>query len=118
MSRTLRSHSLHYRRRGAVLDRINRRGRLFLLRLHAKYLRVQERLSEFPTLRRILFAVIAVLCISLVALGVAIRAANPYQPTDAEIWHNTVTEKKPTRDQKGLPDIHKMPERRYLNEQL
>ncbi len=118
MSRTLRPHTLHYRRRGAALDRINRRSRLFVLWLHAKYTHVQERFNELPALRRIVFALIAVLCVSLAALGVAIRAANPYQPTDAEIWHNTVIEKKPTRELKGLPDINRLPERRYLNEQI
>jgi hypothetical protein len=91
---------------------------LFVLWLHAKYVSVRQRFNELPTLRRIVFALIAVLCVSLVALGVAVRAANPYQPTDAEIWHNIVTEKKPTRKLKTLPDINKLPERRYVNEQI
>jgi hypothetical protein len=84
--------------------------------MYAKYLHVQERLNALPTLRRIVFALIAVLCVSLVVIGVAIRAANRHQPTDAEIWQNTVIQKKAPA--KGLPDIHKLPERRYLNEQL
>jgi hypothetical protein len=87
-----------------------------VLWLAAKYLHALERFQEFPALRRIVCALIAVLCISLVALGVAIRTANSHQLTDAEIWHNTVIQKKSPA--KEIPDIHKLPERRYLNEQI
>ena len=116
MSRSLRSHRLHYRRKGAALDRLNHAGRLFAQRLCSKYAVLQKQMNALPLLRRLILALMAILCVALVALAFAIRASNHRELSDAEIWHNAVRQNE--ADAKELPDIQKLPERRYVNEQI
>ena len=73
-------------------------------------------MNALPLLRRLILALMAILCVALVALALAIRASNHRQLSDAEIWHNAVRQNE--ADAKGLPNIQKLPERRYVNEQI
>ncbi|HEX8234704.1 MAG TPA: hypothetical protein VF600_02010 [Abditibacteriaceae bacterium] len=71
-----------------------------------------------PTLRRLVFGLIAALCISLIVFAFALGAEHRREQTDAEIWQNAVIRDSDNSGTKELRDIQKMPERRYLNEQL
>jgi hypothetical protein len=116
MSRTLRPHTLHYRRRGAAVDRLNRQGHLFTTWLISRYSQLQTQINEIAALRRLVLALIIVVCVSLVVLTFTLYAANRREQTDAEIWQNAIIYKN--SETREIPDIQKMPERRYVNEQI